>query len=170
MSDTVTSLSLITLAQNFRGDVVRQTNRMTSFLKFIPIVSGEGKNVAFAPEADGALAESYSDGADAANFGGDAQDSAVLGWGLYRSNFHITQLTMDAAASSATPLGNRMVWARNLVNASAKLASTVNAKLFSGAGTSGLIAGLDVAIGTTTNTYATIDRSQGANAYFRSGI
>lgn len=167
MSDTIQSLSLVILAQEYRDNIVRQVNRMTSFLKFVPIRKGEGKNCAFATEADGALAEAYSEGADAANFGSDAQDSAVLTWGLYRSNFHVTQLAMDAAATTATPEGNRMLWARNLVNASAKLASTINSKCFNGAGTSGLIFGLDGAIGSTSNTYAGIDRSISGNSYFR---
>jgi hypothetical protein len=164
MTDAVTTLSLITLAQQYRMDIVRQINRMTVFLKLIRIVPGEGKNVSFVTEADGALAESYTEGADAANFGGDAQASAILTWGLYRSNFHVTQLAMDAAATTQTPAGNRGLWARNLLNATSKLAATVNAACFNGAGTSGLIAGLDVAIGDDTNTYATIAR--GSNAYF----
>lgn len=167
MADTAQTLALITLAQNYRGDIVRQINRRTMLLRLLPIVKGEGKNVAFVPEADGALAENYSDGADAANFGSDAQASATLSWGLYRANFHVTGLAQAAASTSGTPLGNLALWARNQINGAAKLASTVNKDLFSGAGTGTLIAGLDVAIGSTSNTYAGIDRSQGGNAYFR---
>jgi len=167
MADTIQSLSLVTLAQQYRGDVVRQINRRVVLLKLLRIVPGEGKNVAWAPEADGALAENYSEGADAANFGSDAQASAVLSWGLYRSPFHVSKLTMDAAATSQSPLGNRMLWARNLVNASAKLASYLNQELYTGPGTGSRIAGLDAAIGNAGNTYAGIDRSQSGNAYFR---
>ncbi len=169
MTDTITTLDLITLAQEYRGDVVRQINRRTMTLKMLRVVAGEGKNVAFAPEGDGQLAENYSDGADAANFGGDVQASAVLSWGLYRANVHVSKLTMDAAKTSGSPIGNRMVWARNLVNASAKLAATLNAAMYSGAGTGTTIAGLDVALD-TTNTYATINRTTGANSYFRAGL
>lgn len=167
MADNVTSLSLVTLAQMFRGDVVRQINRRVVLLKMIRIVAGEGKNLAWAPEADGALAENYSEGADAANFGGDAQASAILTWGLYRSNFHVTNLALDGAASSADPDGNMQLWARQVINASAKLASKLNQECYSGAGTGTTIAGLDVAIGNDANTYATIDRTVGANAYFK---
>lgn len=167
MADTSQTLALITLAQNYRGDIVRQINRRTMLLRLLQIVKGEGKNVAFAPEADGALAENYADGADAANFGSDAQASATLSWGLYRSNFHVTGLAQAASSTSGTPMGNLALWARNQINGAAKLASTVNKDLFSGAGTGTLIAGLDVAIGSVSNTYAGIDRSQGANAYFR---
>ena len=167
MADIITSLTLITLAQEYRGDTVRQINRLTMLLKVLPIVSGDGKNVAWAPEGDGQLAENYSEGADASNFGGDAQASAILNWGLYRANIHVSKLSMDAARTSSTPLGNRMLWARQVVNGSAKLASVVNKDCFSGAGTGTLIFGLDGAIGLTNNNYGGIDRSQAGNAYFR---
>lgn len=167
MADTVTTLSLVTLAQEYRGDIVRQINRRTVLLKLLNIFRGEGKNCAFGPEADGQVAENYADGADAANFGGDVQASAVLPWGLYRSNIHVSDLSMDASAGASSPIGNRMLWARNVVNAAAKLGSQINAAGYNGAGTGTTIAGLDVAIGSVSNTYAGIDRSQGGNAYFR---
>lgn len=164
MADTLSTLSLITLAQQFRGSTVRQVNRRCVILRLIKIVPGEGKNVAFAPEADGAIAETYSESADTSNFGSDAQASATLSWGLYRSGFHVSQLAMDAAATTQTPVGNRLLWARNMVNAGAKLASFINKDIFSG--TAGVV-GLDSAIGSASNTYATIDRSQAGNSYFR---
>lgn len=162
MSDTLTTLSLLTLAQNFRGDVVRQINRRTSTLRMLRIVPGEGKNIAWAPEFDGAIAETYSEGADAANFGGDAQASATLTWALYRSAFHVSNLAMDGAATSQTPEGNRQLWARQLVNACSKLASQINADLYAGDGTSNKMVGLESAI-LDTGTYATIDRGVQAN-------
>lgn len=166
MADTITTLSLVTLAQEYRGDTVRQINRRTVAIRLLKIVPGEGKNLAWAPEADGQLTENYTEGADATNFGGDAQASAILNWGLYRSNIHVSKLALDGAASSSTPLGNRMLWARQIVNGSAKLASTLNKALYNGAGTGTTIFGLDGAIGSTTNTYGGIDRTQGGNAYF----
>lgn len=167
MTDTVTTLSLVTLAQEYRLNIVRQINRRSVMLRLLTIAAGGGLNVAFSAEGDGQVAENYADGADAANFGGDAQAAAILPWGLYRSNVHVSNLAMDAAGSASTPLGNRMLWARNLINASAKLATTINKALFNGAGTGTTIGGLDVAIGNATNTYAGIDRSQAGNAYFR---
>lgn len=167
MADTVTTLSLVTLAQEYRGDIVRQINRRTVLLKILPIVAGGGLNVAFGPEGDGQVAENYADGADAANFGGDIQASAVLPWGLYRANVHVSNLAMDAAGASNTPLGNRMLWARNIVNGTAKLATVLNAAMYTGAGTGTTIFGLNGAIGNATNVYGGIDRSVGGNAYFR---
>lgn len=166
----MTTVSLVTLAQTFRGDVVEQINRQVAALKFIRITAGEGKNVAWAPEGDGALAENYTEGADAANFGGDVQNSAILGWGLYRSNFHVSNLALDAAASSVDPVGNKALWARNLRNNGAKLASLVNQKLFSGPGTGTEMCGLAEAIGKDDNTYATIDRTNVNYAYWKPTI
>lgn len=167
MADTTQTLSLTVLAQQYRGDVVRQINRQCAVLRVLPIVTGAGKNVAWAPEADGAVAESFSEGADAANFGSDAQASAILEWGAYRSNFHVSGLAMAAAQSSGTPAGNADVWGRNLANSGAKLASSINAAIHAGAGTTGTIAGFGVALGSASNTYAGIDRSQAGNAFFR---
>lgn len=167
MSDVPTTLALVVLAQNFRGDVVRQINRQVQALKFVKITAGAGKNVAWSPEGDGAIAENYTDGLDASNYGGDAQASALLSWSLYRSAFHVTQLAMDGAASSSDPLGNHALWARQVVNGAAKLASFINGKLFSGAGTGTEMCGLAEAIGKDDNIYAGINRVTGGNEYWQ---
>lgn len=169
MADVPTTLSLVTLAQEYRGDVVRQINRKTATLKMLRITKGEGKNIAWAPEGSGALAENYSEGADASNFAADAQHSAVLSWSLYRGNIHVTSLAMDGAATSQTPEGNRQLWARHVVNASAALAVKVNEELFAGPGTGTRMAGLSVAID-DNNTYAGLDRSDSTYSYFRSTV
>lgn len=167
MADNLTTLSLLTLAQTFRGDIVDQINRSVQFLKTVPIKQGAGKNVAWAPEKDGELVENYSEGADAVNFGSTTQASAILTWALYRANPHVTQLAMDAAATSFDPLGNKQQWGHQISRHAAGLAMQINKDCFGGDGTGTKIAGLDVAIATASNTYATIDRSSGANSYFR---
>ncbi len=166
-TDTPTTLALVVLAQNFRGDVVRQINRQVQALKFVKITAGAGKNVAWAPEGDGAIAENYTEGEDADNYGRDVQASALLSWALYRSAFHVTQLAMDGAASSSDPLGNHALWARNVVNAAAKLASYMNGKLFSGDGTGTEMCGFAEAIGKDDNIYASINRATGGNEYWK---
>lgn len=169
MADTPQTLSLITLAQTYRGDIVDQVNRRVTLLKLLRILPGAGKNVAWAPKSDGQVVESYSEGADAANFGSDAQTSAILNWGLYRANFKVTKLAMDAAGSSHSPEANRALWAQNLVSASAALSDKLETEAFVGTGAGGtaFVAGLDAAIGDTANTYAGINRASGANAFWR---
>jgi len=169
MADVITTLDLLTLAQEYRGDIVRTVNRKAALLRSISVVVGSGKNIAWAPEYDGALVENYADGADASNFGQDTQDSAILNWSLYRSNVHISQLSMDAAATSSSPMGNRALWARAVQNGGMALVKHVNEKCYSGAGTGTTVAGLAVAI-EDDNTYATIDRTDSANAKFRSTV
>jgi hypothetical protein len=165
MADAPQTLSLITLAQEYRGNTVSQVNRRVTLLKLLKIVPGGGKNIAWVPKNTGHIAENYSEGADAANYGSDAQASAVLSWALYRAPFHVTKLAMDAAGSSSTPVGNRALWANNLVDASTTLADLLEDEAFNGLGTGTLMCGLDAAIGDTTNTYAGIARS--GNTYWQ---
>jgi hypothetical protein len=166
MADTVQTLSLLVLAQNYKGGLVRQINRQAVALKCLPFVEGAGKNVAFAPTGTGAVAENFSEGADVANYGSDSQVSALLNWGMYRANFHVSGLAEATSASSLSPEGNLKLWARNMQDSMATLASLINGAVYTGAGTGTLLTGLDLAIGTNTNTYATIDRTVGANSYF----
>lgn len=167
MADNAQTLALTVMAQMYRGDLVSQVNRQCTTLKVLKIVPGQGSNCAWVPEYDGAIAESYSEGADAANFGSDGQTAAILQWGQYRSNFHVSGLIKSVAASMnpASPAGNSVVVARNFANSGAKLASVINAALHSGDGTGKNIAGFGVALGSTSNTYAGIDRSSAS--YFR---
>jgi hypothetical protein len=160
MADNPQTLALIVLAQQYGGDIVRQINRTSTALRVLPIVVGEGKNVAWVAEGDGQLAEPYADGADATNFGADAQLSATLNWALYRSPIRVTGLARAASRTSQTPQGNIQLWARNLVNSSAKLASQINAHVYSGNGaaTPKEVTGLNSAIGDDSNTYAGLAR------------
>lgn len=164
MADNLTQLSLLTLAQTYRGDVVNQINKQVVLLKMIPIVQGQGQNCAWAVEKDGENVEAYSEGADAVNFGSTQQQSAILTWGLYRATPHVTQLAMDAAATAYDPTGNKQQWARQISAHSASLAVKLNQECF--AGTTNIV-GLDSAICSATNTYATIDSSQAANSFWR---
>ena len=82
MADTPQTLALITLATNYRPAIVRQINRKSAALQVLPIVEGSGSNCSWVVEADGHLGENYADGADASNFGSDAQAPATLNWGL----------------------------------------------------------------------------------------
>lgn len=160
-----TTLSLLALSQTFRSDIVDQINRSVQLLKLIPIVQGEGKNVAWPVEEDGENVENYSEGDDASTFGSTTQAQATLNWGLYRATPKVTQLAMDAGGSSYQPDGNHQLWGHAIAKHAAGLAKKINEECFNGPGTGTRIAGLDVAIGDDTNTYATIVR--GTSAYWQ---
>jgi len=151
-------MAMIIIAQNYRGDVIRQVNRKAAFLRLLKFVPGVGKNVAWVAEGSGQHAESFNEGSDAENFGSDAQDAATLQWGLYRSNFNVSGLAQAAAATSGTPFGNLPLWSRNIINATGELSSKINMALYNGTGIGPNIAGLGVSIGSTTNIYAGINR------------
>jgi hypothetical protein len=85
---------------------------------------------------------------------------------MYRANFHVSGLAEATSASSLSPEGNLKLWARNMQDSMSTLASLINGAIFTGAGTGTTLAGLDVAIGSAVNMYATIDRTVGANSYF----
>lgn len=166
MADNLQLLTSIVLAQSYRGDVVRQVNRKAITLSLLPCVPGAGKNVAFVPEGSGVVAEMYLEGADAENFGSDAQGQALLPWAMARSNFHLSGLAEATAATSSTPEGDIALWARNVTNGAAAVASLINGEIFTGSGAAPHMVGLDKAIGLTNNTYAGIDRTDGANAFW----
>lgn len=167
MSDYDLATVLTSLSQNFRPTVVRTFNAASVLLRTLPIERGAGKNVAWDIEGTGAIGENFSDGADVSNYGIDTPNPATLSWGLYRSNFKLTNLARSASASSLSPQGLLRPMARELVNSARKLASTLNVNFYSGAGTGTTIAGLAAAID-DANTYAGIDRS--TNAYARAKV
>jgi hypothetical protein len=166
MSDTQQTLALIALGQELRGSIVSQINRMSAALRVLPIVEGAGQNCAWAVESAAATGAAFAEGADLADYASDSQAQAVLGWARIGSGFVVTGSAARAAKSAkAGPEGARSLLGRNLKNAAAVVASTVNGQLFDGAGTTNNLAGFDVAIGDDSNTYATIVR--GSSAYWR---
>jgi hypothetical protein len=156
------------LSQNVRPNVVRTYNRRSTLMKTLRIEQGEGKNICWDWESDGAIAETFSDGEDVVNFGTDDLNQATLPWGLYRSNFKVGDLARAAARSSRTPTGLLRLWARAIMNAISKNASVINKGLFAGRGANSII-GLDDALD-DANIYAGVDRSLPQNAGFRATL
>lgn len=161
------SISTMTLAQNYAGMVVRQTNRTCGILRLIPIITDEGKNCAWVVESSGATAQPMLEGADPASPTSDAQASATLNWSYYEQSSQITGPAQAAARTSRTPLGNMNQLGRQIANSLSSLMAKVNLHCFSGDGTASPkeVTGLDAAIGDTTNTYATIVR--GSSTYWQ---
>ena len=167
MSDTMQTSGLIVIAQNYKDDIVRQINRTATALKLFQPEVGEGPNAAWVAEGDGAVVESFSEGADAANFGSDSQTGALLTWARYRGLIHVSGTALAVAATSRTPLGNQRLWARNMLNSVEKLAKTLDTDFYTGAGGNALV-GLDTAIGSISGTYAGIDR--GSNSFWQASL
>lgn len=165
MADTPVTTSLLILETKYRSDIVSQINRMAVLAKLLRVVPAESTYPQWVVSSDAAVGETYSEGADAADFGSDSQTQAILPWGLLRSNFRITGTAQRVAGVSATPASNQAQIGRRLVEASQKLASLVNGQLYSGSGTSPQMFGLAGAIGDDTNTYAGIARA--GNAFWR---
>lgn len=157
------------LAQNLKDVVTRTFNSTAPTLRMFRMEQGEGKNCAWDVEGTGAIGENFADGADVANTGSDAVQMAKLDWGLYRSNFKITNLAAAAARSSRSPAGLVRPLARSLQNSARKLSSTINGVAYSGAGAGTTIFGLAGGV-KDDNTYAGIDRTQAANAGFRAKV
>jgi hypothetical protein len=167
MADTPVTTSLLVLETKYRNDIVSQINRMSVLARLLRVVPAETTFPQWVAASDAALAENYSEGADASNYGSDNQTQALLPWALVRSNFHITGTAQRISGLSASPASNQNQIARRMVESSSKLASRINGQLYTGTGSSQQIAGLAMAIGSVSNTYAGIDRSVSDNAYWR---
>lgn len=167
MGDSPQTLSAIkaALSVDFRPEVVRTVNRLARTLRMLRVEPGSGQAFYKAIEFDGAVAETYSDGADVVNTGSDALAAFTLPWARYRANFKITGDTEAAAATSTSPADlMRPVW-RSLQNGLRKVASVMNADVFSGGGGNAMV-GLDTAL-RNDNTYGTIVRTGGGLTTFQ---
>jgi hypothetical protein len=165
MADTLQQLSLIQLATKFADEIVGQVNRASTLATILDKRLGNnagGPN--WVAQSSGQLAETASEGADVSNFGSDSQTAALLAWGNYRSNFHVSDEAMSRAIIAGNPSGNVALWARNMLNAVDAAAKLVNQDSFTGTGASNSIVGLHSALD-DANTYAGIDRS--SNSYWR---
>jgi len=110
--------------------------------------------------------EQYSEGADAVNFGSNAQLQALETWGYYRSNFHVTGTARRGAQYAVTPEGQSNTVLANIEDSTRQLTTTINQALWNDPGTAGYVGGMGVAVGSTTNVYAGIDRTVGANSFW----
>lgn len=170
MADTTLASILNALGQNIRPVIVTQFNRRARFLRLIPFTLGDGKNLAWDIESDGATTENHADGDDVSAFSTDTDTAATLQWGLCRSNFAIGDQAIAAARANKNPGGLIALGRRRIMGAATKLTSRLNYEAYSGTGTGGQMAGLCSVALRTDNTYAGIDRTDSANAFWRSNI
>ena len=164
LSDITTALSTI-----FDEQMAREWNRLCVGLTMLPIVPGKGKAVNWDASFSGATAGAYTEGSDIGigEYSGDKFVPATLAWGEYRSAFQLSELEINAAASSyGSPSAIVDLFGERILGATTKLASTFNADLYTGTGTGGDSASTNI-VGLTTaiaasGAYAGITR--GANS------
>lgn len=166
MADTPLSLAALILEQKYRGRMVHQINRRSVILKLLKCIPAMGQNAAWGVKGSGQVAEQYSEGSDVTNFGSNTQSQALLNWGLYRSNFHITGTARRGAQFAATPEMQSNQLLANIEDATMQLTTQINTALWNDAGTTGFMAGIGVSVGTTNNVYAGIDRTVGGNSFW----
>lgn len=153
------------LAQTYGTELVRIWNRAAVLLSMVSVKPGFGKNLAWNAISSGASAASFAEGADVSTYAYDPAQAATLSWGQYQSAFQISNLEIQAAASTlagGNPEELRNIVMERMFDSAAKMASVINADLFAGTGSdlssNPTIIGLDTA-GLATGTYAGIDKS-----------
>jgi hypothetical protein len=155
------TVTLLVLGLSYRGVIVRTINRSSLVLRLIKIEPGSGESLSWVVEFDGATAEAVAEGADASTYGADKQAGAILPWGAYMSNFHITELAERAAGTTQNPIGANRAVARDLENSASTTASLLNKHFYTGTYKANprQLEGLERAVGDDSNVYAGLDRT-----------
>lgn len=160
------TIALTVLAQEYAHELIPTVNRTCVALRVLPMRVGGGANCAWVIKGSGASAAAMAEGASAGTPANDAQIPAVLSWAYYKADGGATGPAQAAASTAASPRGNANLLAMNVVDSVAQLASQVNQHVYSGDPTASpvQVGGLDYAIMSVTNTYATINRTSVADA------
>jgi hypothetical protein len=160
------TIALTVLAQEYAHELIPTVNRTCIALRVIPMRVGGGQNCAWVIKGSGASAAAMAEGASAGTAANDSQTAAVLNWGYYKADGGATGPAQAAAGTVSSPKGNADLLAMNVVDSVAALASQINQHVYSGDPTASpvQVGGLDYAIMSTTNTYATINRTSNADA------
>jgi hypothetical protein len=165
MANTPVTSALVKLATLYKDEINSNLNRAATTLSLLPTRTGSN-TISWISEFDGAVVGVHAEGSTVSDFGGDAQVVATLDYGMFESGINVTDEALAKAAAAGNPSGNTALWARQIINSSRKMGSEINAALFGGAVSNG-ITGFKAAIGSTSNTYAGIDRSDSAYAAWR---
>lgn len=164
-AETLSDLS-DALSQTFAPELYKQWNRMAVLASMIEAQRGLGKNAAFDTEFSGATAATVAEGADVSDgeLASDVNVPAVFDWCHYRSSFKMSETEIDAAASSIGSADALMdLFADRVMGCGAKIASLINADLYTGDGTDGSgnnqLIGLFGGALEASGLYGTINRS-----------
>lgn len=160
------TIALTVLAQEYAHEIVTTANRTAPLLRVIPMKVGGGQNCGWVIKGTGKTAAVMAEGASAGTPSQDTQYPAVLNWAYHKSDGGATGPAQAAAATAGSPRGNANLLANDVVDSVAQLASTVNGYGYTGdpTATPVEVGGLDYAIMSTTNTYATVNRTSVAAA------
>jgi hypothetical protein len=149
------------LEQLYRARIVRQQNRSDVTMSLIRKVAGGGKNCAYDVSVGSDTGQVFDDGQIVSVYNNDTEAPAILQWSEVGDAFKLTGKAQDAAAGSATELGN--LFLKKLTDARMRAAEKGNTEIILGDGSpapqrmQGLMAtggGLD-----SSGTYAGISRT-----------
>lgn len=161
------TIALTVLSQTYAPEVVATTNRECATLRMLSIrLDGNGQNCGWVIKGSGATGAAMAEGATAGTPANDARYPAVLNWAYYKGDGGVTGPAQAAAINSHSPEGDREALAADIHDTVAATCSTINGHLFTGDPTASpvQVGGYDYALGSTTNTYATINRTSVAAA------
>jgi hypothetical protein len=168
MAITPSSLSLLVLATEYKGDVVKQYNTATPFLSRIRQLPIGDKDYGWVAKSSGKLVSEIAEGADLVNAAPDKRTAAVLKFKDYTAGMAVTDKSALAATFVSSPLSEQQQWVAEMSDALDQLSLRIDLHCYTGDGVL-QITGLDQAIGSTTNTYAGIDRTVVGNEYWHPG-
>ena len=130
------------LSTTFAPEIVRAFNREAVLAKLLAVKDdngqGDAKEVAWDVSFSGATAAAFAEGSDVGSteFNQDVDVPAKLAWGMYRAPFQLSNLEINAASRSianAKQLGQLVT--HRLFGSITKMASVINADLWTGTGT-----------------------------------
>lgn len=151
------------LATIFQDKIVAQTNRSVVLAQLLPFAPGTGKNLQWDVEfkASGEATDStIADGADVATYQDDDIVPAVLQWGTYSEAFGLTGKARAVASAAGNPNDLEDLFGQKIERAVRRLTKNIGKDLWSGAGGTNQIAGLDGGGAVAaTGTYAGIARA-----------
>ena len=148
------------LATLFSDKIANQIMRATVLLKLLPVTKVVGQNVTWDAEV---LASGISptvnagviaDGAAVSNYSNDTYAPASLALGIYNDAIQVSGLAVSAAMNTRNPADLENLFGRKLMEASRRVALSINQDLFTGS-TSGGIVGLTGAL-LASGTYANV--------------
>ena len=137
-TDNILANVTTSIQPTYDQTLIRQMNRHAPLLARLPLVAGKGTSVKFdistSANTAGSMPEGYAFSV-ANDMSLDHYQPAELNWALYASAFSLSDLSMDAVASSVAPGDVTSDYIRSrIIDAQRNLCSTINLELYAGIG------------------------------------